>query len=297
MAPRIRKKTVAFFEVTTLSGKPLPAVEDWQQILRDMEGSPPSALVHRIRGADHYGNIFGWEGNAHLVLARKRDDAPPSLDLTTGEIIDASTQANRPWVEVSIIHFLPNSNRLGYVLGSQAAPRIGSLAAWLNEAVFEDAIDIRPVVSAKLVKRMQKVSAEARLVRLRLGPDQLAAIDQSAGLYSAAQAIGRDFGGGVQVEVIIRIEGRADRSDIDTRKRIAEAGRQLLGRDLEQALVELVDLDDRGHAESEMVDLISHRLARKEKVAVTDDEGKAIRIPSAITAIYRAADNLRTELS
>lgn len=292
MATRARIKTVSFFEVVDENGDELEVI-DWPEVLGDLAQETTADRGHAVGNVMHYGQAYPWNEIDHLVIARVREDVPTSLNVVTGDLIDEQTQTGRPWVEVSVVGFVPDTNKFGFVLGNQAAPRASSVAAWLNEhKIFEDPLDVQPVVSAELLRKLERERVQARLVKLELNSAQLQALDADAGLFSAAQQIGQDFGSGVSVEILIKIEGRTRSAPSETLDALGRAGRSLLGRNLEKALVELVEATADNERDTEMIDLIKQRLSSKQRVRVVDEEGEPIRIPSAITAIHRATDAL-----
>jgi hypothetical protein len=291
MATSTKKKTVAFFEITDENGSPLGNILPWQEILTTLEQQNAAQCCHAIFGVDHYVRIYAWEGRNHLVLARARDDSPSTLDLRTSAIVDEVTQAGRPWVEVSVVSFIPGTNRLGFVLGGQASPHASSLERWINaHDLMDEDITISPVVNRQILDILDKENVEARLVTVRLDPGQFISQDDAGGLVSYGSAMGREIGGDYQIEMTVKIQGRADHVEPGRLRRLGALGRQLLGRDVAKAVVQVVDLNGDG-VKTEMLDLLHYKLARKEKISVTDEEGNPVRIPSALTAIMRAADH------
>ncbi|GAA3652815.1 hypothetical protein GCM10022237_10910 [Nocardioides ginsengisoli] len=295
-------KTVAFFEVCDENELPMLAT-DWQDCLGELlvrqQDKGVTDLRHEISGARNYARIYSHNDSLHLVLAREREEPPSSLDEDSGDILDEETEANRPWVEISVMSFLPDTNIFGLVLGAQGSPRAGALADWINTdgELFDDLISVRPYTADKLVGMLQDGSSEARMVSLRLDSHQIKQgdIDPNGGLYSATQRLGRDLdiGTEVDVEVILRVRGRSSSASEGTRGYLADLGRALVGRSISGGQVELVDFEPESVTDRELVDLVKHRMATKETVSVMDDEGHQVRIPSAISAISRAADRLQ----
>ena len=93
--------------------------------------------------------------------------------------------------------------------------------------------------------------------------------------------------------MVLRIRGRADGATEGTRRSLADRGRELIGRPVRGAQVEIVDVEPDSITDRELVDIVKHRMATKEKVSVMDDDGHQVRIPSAINAISRAASRLQ----
>lgn len=295
MIKKTRKKTVAFFEINDMSGSPIRQPLPWPDILADLSRQSPNARRHDVGGVEHWGQTYTFDETDHLILVRLRDDAVSSFNTATGEFLDSESEVGQPWVELSVIHFLPDSNRFGFLLGSNASPRVSSLAQWINShKLFDEPVEIGPIISRRTRDKISG-TAEARMVTVRLAGDQLASVQQQDSLYGAATVIGRAHGD-VEVELVIRVKGKVDRAHQEERAKIMRTAERLLGADFEKAVVELVNYDDRGKADVESVDFLNHRLTKKLPVTVKDEEGHPVRIPSAIMAIYRAADLLEDEL-
>lgn len=301
MPTKTMKKTVAFFEVCDENDLPF-AAEDWQQHLRDLRDRQHKqgvkSLRQDIRGLRHYAQGYTHDGELSLVVARERDEPPSSLDENSGEILDEATQANRPWVEICVASFIKDTNVFGFVLGGMSAPRAGVIADWINAdaQMFGELVSVRPYVADNLVGMLQDGSSEARMVSVHLDAGQIYGQQvDGAGLFSATQRMGRelDLGPEVDVEVILRIRGRADGATEDTRRTLADRGRDLIGRPVRGAKVEIVDFEPDSTTDRELVDIVKHRMATKEQVSVMDEDGHQVRIPSAINAISRAASRLQ----
>lgn len=292
---RLRKKTVAFYEVFNKDGSQLPVELPWEDVLGQLASETVRDRQHMVGNVAHWGKTYPFMDQYHFVLARSREEGVPSFNVVTDEIIDHENDVKQPWVEVSVASFIPGSNRFGYVLGSQAAPRPSSMAAWINSHnIFDIPISIGPVISQNVLARLNG-AAQAKLLRLKLSRDQIWAAQQSNGLYSAAQALSEDFGD-VDVELIVHVSGRVDRRHDDERVNILHAARGLLASDFKSAVADLLNFDDQGRHEIDSVNLLHDRLTKKMDVSVMDDEGNPIRLQSAVTAILRATDALRDEL-
>jgi hypothetical protein len=294
-ATHTKKKTVAFYEVFNTDGSTMDVALPWDAVLGQIAGEAVNDRCHMVGNVAHWGKTYPFLDAYHFVLARNREDGVPSLDVVTDEIIDNENDVKRPWVEISVASFIPNSNRFGYVLGSQAAPRPSSMAAWINSHnSFDMPISIGPVISQNVLARLNG-AAQAKLLRVKLTRDQIAAAQQANGLYSAGQALTEDFGD-VEVELIVRVAGRVDRAHDEERISILDAARGLLTSDFKDAVAELLNFDAQGSYEIDPVNLLHDRLSKKMDVSVTDQEGNSVRIQSAVTAILRAADILQDEL-
>jgi hypothetical protein len=294
------KKTVTFFEVVDENDQPF-AAEDWQVNLRQLRDRQNDHgvvdLRHEIGGVRHYAQVYTHQGECSLVIARERDEPPSTLDESTGQIIDETTQASRPWVEICVLSFIAGTNVFGFVLGGMASPRAGVVSQWFNKdgETFDELVEVRPHTADALVGMLQDGSSEARMVSVRLDAAQIYGDGvNGAGLFSATQDIGRQLNAGpeVDVEVILRIRGRADSASEGTRRWIADRARELIGMNIRGGQAEIIEYTDNEQTDRELVDLVKHKMATKEEVSVMDDDGRQVRIPSAINAISRAADRL-----
>ncbi|GIH47420.1 hypothetical protein SAMN05421833_11779 [Microbispora rosea] len=295
MATKIKKKTVSFYEIMDENGRSFPQPLPWEKVLARLAQQPVTQREHELWDVAHWGKTYTYLDRDHFVLARSRVEGVPSLDVNADEIIDNETDVQKPWVEISVASFVPDTNIFGFVLGSQASPRPASIAAWLNaHKIFDKFITVGPVVSKDILAKLNG-AAQAKLVRVKLTRDQIRATRQSNGLFSAARGITEEHGD-VEVELIVRVSGRVKRDHDEERIQILETARGLLSTDFKFAVAELINFNDKGKPEYEPVNLLENRLAKKMDVSVTDDEGNPIRIQSAVTAILRAIDALGDEL-
>lgn len=290
-----KKKRVSFYEVRDRNGLPFSGPLNWEQALANLARESATSRLHRVFGADHWGKTYPFLNMDHFILARSREEGVPSYNMRTDEIIDNETDSQQPWVEISIASFVPGTNRFGFVLGSQASPRPTSMALWLNEhKFFDEELTIGPVVNQDILNRVNG-AAQASLVRMKLNRDQIEAARQSGGLYSAAHIIGEEFGD-VEVEMTVKVSGRVTKSHDEERIQILDTVRGVVGSDVKDAVAELINFDENGRYERDMINLLEDRLAKKMKVRVTDAQGNPIRIESAVTAILRAIDHFGEEL-
>jgi hypothetical protein len=295
MATSVKKKTVAFYEILDADGQRLPATLDWDRIIGKLSAQRTRNRRHEIFSIPHWGKCYTYLDQNHLVLARSREEGVSSLDVVTDEIIDSENDIKRPWVELSVASFLPGTNKFGYVLGSQAAPRAASLVTWLNKHNVVDApISVGPVVNQDILARLNG-AAEASLLKVTLSRDQVLAAQNSEGMFSAARVLSDSYGD-VEVELVVKVGGRASRRRREERINILNSARGVIHSDFKSAVAELINFDENGRTERAKINLLQDRLAKKMDVSVTDDEGNPIRIQSAVTAIMRAIYELRDEL-
>jgi hypothetical protein len=292
MARRRRGALVAFFEVRDEDGDALAEPVDWPGFLAYVSRQSMDNRCHSVNDAPHWGQVYTYNETDHLILARRRDEVS-SLNITTGEIVDTESDASNPWVEVSVVHFLPNTNRFGFVLGSNAAPRVTSLQHWINQHnILDEQISVAPVLDRKVLQKIRGADA-ASMVRVTFDPDRLADI-HAHGLYEVAQGLKQNFG-----DVVIELQLSVTRSHggRDEQAMMLREARNLAGTGaFDKAVARLLWHDDGGKIYQDDVNFLNHRLARKMKIDLTDKEGKSIRIHSAIDAIYRASDYLKRDL-
>ncbi|MET7669001.1 hypothetical protein [Micromonospora luteifusca] len=293
MAGKSRNALVAFFEVQDEEGRALEAPIDWPAFLSFVFHQDMDARRHRINGVPHWGQVYTYKATDHLILARHRDEVS-SLDISTGEIVDTESDATKPWVEVSVMHFLPDSNRFGFVLGSSAAPRVSSVAHWINEhKVLDQRITIAPVLDRDTMRKVERAEG-ANLVKVAFESNRIADLPESRGLYEVAQGLKMQYGD-VVVELLLRTTkdhgGPREKSNILSEARhLADTGM------FDKAVAGLSWHDEEGKLQKEQVDFVKHRLAKTMKIRVVDGAGKSIKVASAIEAIYRAADQLKPDL-
>lgn len=296
MALREKPKTVAFFEIRDAKGDPFPEPLPWDKHLADISRESAEARKHRVGEAAHWGQVYTRHETDHLILARYRDDVS-SYDIATGDIVDTASDSAKPWVELSVIHFLPETNRIGYVLGSHAAPRISALQGWINiHALVQGGVTIEPVLSKRVLQKIHG-AAEASVLRVKYDSRQLdlSSEDDSAAIAEIKRLVGSKLHH-TSVELVFRVEGGMAPGLEEERVRVLKIAKEVSADDFKAATAKLVNYDEKGRPRAEDVDFLKHRLARKEKVTITDKDGKSVKIASAIDAIYRAASRFGDEL-
>jgi len=294
MATSLKRKTVAFFEVFDSEGRPLSNVLPWDDFLDRLEKESIDQRKHKLWNTDYWASAYPYDERNHFVLARSREDAPSTLDVATGEFIDHENDIQRPWVEIAVASFIPDTNRFGYVLGSSASPRISSMAEWINRHdIFDAPISIGAAINTDVLARLNG-AAQVKLLEVKLARGQFANNPQSHGIFTAARALSENYGD-IDIEITLKVGGRVDKNHDSERTGLLDAARGLLGRDIKGGVAELLRFNDQGKPEGDIVNLLHDRLATKMNVSVTDDKGNPIRIQSAITAIYRAVDKFRAD--
>lgn len=296
MITRTKKKTVQFFEVVAQDGTRLAQPYPWPEILADLAKQPAADCKHVVAGVDHWGRVYTYEEEDHFILVRLVEEGVSSFDISTESFIDIESNAANPYVELSIAKFLPNSNIFGFVLGSNGSSRVGSMERWINaHKMFQGEVAIVPLVSKRALDKI-RAAEEAKLLTVRLDQDHVSSIGTQSGLYSVLKDI-EESHGSVDIELTIRAKGRVDEERREERMGIVRTAKSMIRAPFSRAVVELVNYDSKGKPHIEKVDFLNHLLATKMNVSVTDKEGNPVRIPSAISAINKAAEKLRVDLA
>jgi hypothetical protein len=292
---RTRKRTVQFFEVQHADGSRFDGPLPWVDFLASLALESVRRRRHAIYAVDHWCQTYTFDGRDHLIMARLRDESVSSFNTTNGDIVDVQSEVGNPHVELSIASFLPDTNILGFVLGSQASSRVKSLEEWINEhKVFSDPISIAPLLSLRSMEKINEAT-EAKLLQVRFERDQLSSLAHKNRLTDALQVL-EEAHGSVDIELTLRVKGKVDEEHTGERRKIGQTAKSLIGSSFSRASAELVSYNTDGKPVREYVDFLNDVLAKKMDVSVKDDEGNPVRIPSALAAIDRAATELSDEL-
>lgn len=295
MGARRRKKLVSFFEFRTEKDELLDDSVDWPGLLFEIGQEPIKDRTHPIWSIQHWGQIYTYKGADHFILVRARDEGVSQLDAATGEVIDNETDSAFPWVEVSIVSFVPGTNRFGFVLGSNASPRPSSFAAWINaHRLFDEKVAASPVLSQDAEAKLRG-AGEASLVRVTFDSDPTETISRSGGLFDARTGL-RESYGDISIELVLKVAGRIDGGHSVERSKLADAARGLLGADFKKAMAQIVEFDESGKPQREDVDFLNDRITKKMSVEVVNEKGKPVRIKSALDAISKATDAMKRDL-
>ncbi|MEU8238523.1 hypothetical protein AB0C07_09780 [Actinoplanes missouriensis] len=228
----------------------------------------------------------------HFLLARERDDMS-SLDLNKDELVDSESDGTSPYVEVTFAHFLPGTNVLGMVLGSNASPRVSSIAAWLNEhKVIDQEIEIVPFIDPRILDKING-AASAKLVRVTFQADPAESVRRSSSLADAAHRLHERVG---EVEISLELKVESGAPEGTASRILGEAQSLAASSGFKKAFATLVQVDDEGKRYREDVDFLDNRLAFRTKIVTVDASGKSVRVHSAIDAILRAVEKHRRDL-
>jgi len=295
MAVRKRKKTVAFFEIRDSDGESFPNPLPWDKHLAEIFREGADSRKHSLSGIDHWGQIYNAYETDHFILARYREDVS-SFDIATGDFIDSASDIAKPYVELAVIHFIPGTNRIGYVLGSHASPRVSSLEAWINlHGLVEGGVTIEPVLSRNVLSKIAG-AAEASVVRVGYRSDQLGlGNDSDTPISEIKRQIGEKMRH-TYVELVFKVEGGTEASVHDQRIQLLDVAREVSTQDFAKASAKLINYDAEGKPKAEDVNFVKHRVTTKKKVQITDDDGNPVKVKSAVEAIYQAIYELNDEI-
>jgi hypothetical protein len=287
---------VSFFEVCDEVGKPFAEPVDWQGFLEEIAQDPIEERKVPVHGVMTWAEVYSFRGAKHFVLARERD-LVSSLNTETGEIIDHDSDANVPWVEISVAHFLPDTNKVAFVLGNNSSPHISSLEEWLNaKRIFEEKVSIQPLLDRNAVKKLKRASS-ASLVQVSFAPRQTAELSNTGGLFGFARQMQETYGN-VTVSLELKIDGRAPRRDSDEAASILDEVKNLAGgTEYQKAIAKIIQVNDQGKERIATLDFLNQRLAKKVKIELANHEKRTVRIMSVLEAIYKAADSLKDDLN
>lgn len=289
-----RKKMVRFYEVQNENQESFPRALPWEQFLDRLSQQSVKDRQHSVDGVDHWCRTYTVDERDHLVMARAREDAVSSLNIAQDDIVDMDSEVGRPYVELSIVSFVPGTNYFGFMLGSQASSRVGSLEKWINlHKEFNAPITISPLLSKDAASKIMNAD-EIKVIQVKYSGDQLGSVRRQSRIGDALQVL-EEGHGGVEIELILRATGKVTERKRPERRRLLETARSVFGDPYKKASAEVINYDAEGVYHTEHVDFINDALARKMTVSVRDEEGNPVRIPSAITAIERAAMTLRDE--
>jgi hypothetical protein len=292
MASRRRAAQVTFFEVRAADGTPFESPIDWQSLFSYIARQGIAQREHSINGLSHWGKIYPYKEQDHFLLARERDDMS-SLDLSKDEIIDTESDVTSPYVEVTFAHFVSGTNVLGMVLGSNAAPRVSSIAAWFNEhKLIDQEIEIVPFIDPRILEKIHG-AASAKLVRVTFQADPVESVRRSSSLAEAAHGL-HERVGEVEISLELRVESGA--SEGAASRILAEAQSLASSNAFKKAFATLVQVNEEGKLYREDVDFLDNRLAFKTKIITVDASGKSVRVHSAIDAILKAVEKHRRDL-
>jgi len=167
------------------------------------------------------------------------------------------------------------------------------LESWINShSMFAEDISIAPVLGKNIEDKING-SAEATMLRVEFEAE--GSLERAGGLFSARRELRQDFGP-ITVEIALKVKGRVSPSRETERMRISDAAKGLIGSDFSKAVVEIVKYDDLGEAHREDINYLKDRITRKEWIEVVNEDGKSVRIQSAVEAIKRAAEKRQGDL-
>lgn len=292
---RTKEAQISFFEVCDEHGNQLDSAADWPGFLSEIASEPIDMRKFPIHDVMTWGEVYTYQNAYHLVLARHRDSVS-TLDTGTGEIVDHDADANKPWVEISVIHFLPDTNKIAFVLCSASSPHISSAQEWLNaKRLFDKKLTIQPVFDRNTVAKLRGAAA-ASLVQVSFSPGQALDLDESEGLFDFGRRLQQKYGD-VTVSLELKIEGRKKQRTKASDNILSEVKNLAGGLEFQKAVAKVLQVDETtGREKTELLNFVNHRLTKKAKIKLANRDGRTVRIVSVLEAIYKAADQLKSDL-
>ncbi len=298
---KMRERTVAFFEIVALRKGEQERVPqmDWEKALETIALAPIEKRKVE-KDSVFVGAVATVNEKDNFLLHRIKDDGEwlSVIDLDTGEWSEIEKSASQGYLDTSVISFLPYGNIIGMMQGATAAPSHKSLEVWLNAVkIFpNEQLVVRPLLSQAEINRLQGASGASR-VEIRIGSSKAEALREKTGrLARFLRMAGREYGD-INVTMIISIpKGKTRREDrerllgdlVDLADVMPEAA--------ERAKASLVYTEIDGPDSTRLVELVEHHITAKRRVPAVDDEGRSIRILSAVGAIIGVAAEHEDEL-
>jgi hypothetical protein len=300
-ARALKERTVSFYEI---------AVEDDGQQRRasQLPWGETLAALSRAGVAERtfesestfVGNIVTIDEEDHLLLHRVKSPGEwlSVLNWDTGVWRELESRAREGFLDTSVICFLSFGNIIGVMQGSTSSPTHKSLETWLNGLkVFPDSgLIVRPVMSAAEVERLRTAEGASR-IEIRIGGARADNLREKRGRLATFLRSASMQYGDINVTVIISVpKGRARRED---RRRLLRDLQDLEGvipTAAERAKATLTYADAAGSEYSQLVELVEHHITAKRRIPALDEEGRSIRILSAVGAILDVAAEHEAEL-
>lgn len=298
---KVRERTIAFFEVVVEENGQQRRVDQfpWPRVLAAIYRAKPS---DRTFEAEHtyFGNVYTFHEEDQLLLHRVKDGGEwlSVVNWSTGEWHELEAAAGEGYLDTSVMCFLTFGNIVAIMQGSQAAPSHRSLQTWLNGLhVFGDTrLVVRPLVSRAEVERLRTAEGATR-AEIRIGRSQVEALRDHQGRLARMLRLASDEYGDIDVTMIISVpRGRGRDED---RQRLLDDLRDLgdvVPGIAERARATLVYAEQSGPEYRQLIELVEHHITAKRHVAAVNDEGRSIRISSAVSVILDAAAQHEPEL-
>lgn len=301
MATTQRERTVAFYQVVALrDGVTAPFEREcpWSDVLKILGDVP---FEQRVVTADRdlIGGAQRYLEKDHLLLHKVKSDQDwlSHADFRTGKIQTLESKAGEGYLDTSVVCFAGYGNIIAIMEGSTSAPSHRTLELWLNKmGLLDEQIAIQPVLSPAEFDKLSQAEAIQR-VEIKTST-RIDLRGKTGGLASALRTLRRDYGDASVTITVSAGRGKKVGGPDDTRRRLyadlEEIGENL--RPADRARVGLLFRDGDNYSKARVTELVEHHVTAKRRVTAVDEEGNAIRILGAISAILSALDEYEVEL-
>ncbi|GAA4874423.1 hypothetical protein ACFQ34_32845 [Pseudonocardia benzenivorans] len=300
-APKMKERTIAFFEVVELKAGEHRRIEPmkWVDFLASLSARD---LARRTVETDatYVGNTITYEEEDHLLLHRAKDVGEwlSVLNWGTGEWRELEMKAAEGYLESSVVCFLPYGNLVAIMRGSTSAPSHKSLETWLRglKPFGERLLVVRPLLSMSEIERLQTAEGASR-VEIRIGRSKAGALAMKTGRLATFLHRAGEAYGDIDVTMIISIP-RGNTRHEDRQELLADLQdlADVMPDAAEKARATLVFAEDSGAEHRQLTEFVEHHITAKRRVRAVTDDGEAIRISSAVSVILDAAAEHEDEL-
>lgn len=297
------EKTIAFHRIVRYDGdgnKPMEQVK-WYDILTTLDSLNIGGRTTKRGSRMLIGEVYFHGERAHLKLAKVRDVAAWLGLLKTGatSLEDFETEEGNRLYEISVVSFLNFGNVIGLVQGSTASPTPIAVIEWLEELKLfgEIQLGVEAVLTNAAREHLQQAPEVSRIETRVSTTSAQALTERGSRLGKVLTRVNEEFGP-VTVTLIIKTsrakENREGRQIMRAEaEHLAAAARDS---EVSKAKAELIHIEADETTRSEKVDFLKQAITAKRRIPATDDEGKPIRILSAVEAIMAVAAQHDQEL-
>jgi hypothetical protein len=290
----VAKRTVRFFELTTLSGERFDEVVDVDAWLGSLHGRPEEQRVLSTRRGDYHARVWPKDRMVSLSIWRPSDDTPELVNRQTAEYQDLTLGADETFSETSHAVFFER-NVVAFVR-HHYGPFPSRLADYLEDRLrLEPPVALTPLLFASTMQRLRTDVDYARQLTVRLPAHAEEAISNPSlrGLFGGV----RERYGEVDVTLTVQVNGgrRGDRN---------ERGSDMVQHDLAELLtgsasrhLKAAKLDYRS-AETErgeVIDFLKDHIAMAAEMSIEGLSAASAREPVR-DAVRDAYDRLRPEV-
>lgn len=298
------EKTIAFYRIVkynSASNEPMEQA-NWYEVLTAINSLDINGRTTKVGSRVLIGEVYFHNERAHLKLAKVRDVAAWLGLLKDGatELEDFETEEGNKLYEISVVSFLDFGNVIGLVQGSTSSPTPSAVVEWIEGLeVFGKNIHLvaEAVLTNTAREHLQRAPEVARLETKVSTTKAQSLTARGSRLGRVLAQVNEEFGP-VTVTLIIQTSRAKENHEgrqimRDEAQHLAEAAADS---DVSKAKAQLVHIEADEKSHTEQVDFLKQRITAKRKIAATDDEGKPIRIVSAVETIMAVAADHDKEL-